>query len=184
MGQKTGLWQTHRDEELRRQKWNYCGLWQATPLTTINKRLHTPRTTDWMYTRQDKWIQKELVFTSVKNATQPNPFKIIPLQSTTKQNWENGRNVGGSSCNSGDGTAQMPQPLMFMMMITDFNLIFHFRVSSCNYKFVATRNFIYFFRCLDSYTLFNNPLASRVRPKQHTMISRTLLPPLTGKVNM
>jgi len=27
------------------------------------------------------------------------------------------RNVGESSCNSGDGTGQMAQPLMFMMMI-------------------------------------------------------------------
>jgi hypothetical protein len=27
------------------------------------------------------------------------------------------RNVGESSCNSGDGTGQMAQPLMFMMMM-------------------------------------------------------------------
>jgi hypothetical protein len=32
------------------------------------------------------------------------------------------RNAGESSCNSGDGTGQMAQPLMFMMMMT-FTLI-------------------------------------------------------------
>jgi hypothetical protein len=31
----------------------------------------------------------ELVFTLAKNATKPNPLKIIPLQTTTKENnWE------------------------------------------------------------------------------------------------
>jgi len=39
-----------------------------------------------MHTGEDKLIQKELAFTRAKNATQPNPFKIIPLQSTRKQN--------------------------------------------------------------------------------------------------
>jgi hypothetical protein len=31
-------------------------------------------------------IQKELAVTPVKNATTPNPFKIIPVQSTWKEN--------------------------------------------------------------------------------------------------
>ena len=43
-----GLWQPHRDEELKRQKWNYWDLWQATPFITtkqttpydVNYRLH------------------------------------------------------------------------------------------------------------------------------------------------
>jgi hypothetical protein len=39
-----------------------------------------------MHTRQDRLIQKELAFTPAKNATQPDPFKIIPLQSTRKEN--------------------------------------------------------------------------------------------------
>jgi hypothetical protein len=67
-----------------------------TPYTTQNiqrkrknKWLHTPRTTDRMHTRQDKWIQKELAFTPAKNVTKPNPFKIILLQHTRKENnWE------------------------------------------------------------------------------------------------
>ena len=39
-----------------------------------------------MHTRQDRWIQKELAFTPAKNATQPNPFKIIPIQPARKEN--------------------------------------------------------------------------------------------------
>jgi hypothetical protein len=42
-----------------------------------------------MHTRQDRRIQKELALTPSKNATTPNPFKIIPLQSKRKENsWE------------------------------------------------------------------------------------------------
>jgi hypothetical protein len=42
-----------------------------------------------MHTRPDRWIQKEVALTPAKNATTPNPFKIIPLQSTKKENsWE------------------------------------------------------------------------------------------------
>ena len=56
------------------------------PLWPQNKRLHTPRTTDYRHTRQDRWIQMELAFTVAKNATKPNPFEIIPLQTTRKEN--------------------------------------------------------------------------------------------------
>ena len=55
-------------------------LWQQ------DKRLHTPRTTHYRYTRQDRWIQTELVSTLAKNATKPNPFEIILLQTTWKEN--------------------------------------------------------------------------------------------------
>jgi len=51
-----------------------------------NKRILTPRTTDFRHTRQDRWIQTELAFTLAKNATKPNPFEIIPLQTTRKEN--------------------------------------------------------------------------------------------------
>jgi len=51
-----------------------------------NKRLHTPRNTDYRHTRQDSWIQTELAFTLAKNATKPNSFEIIPLQTTRKEN--------------------------------------------------------------------------------------------------
>jgi len=70
---------TVRDKELQRQKWNCWDLRQATPFMTTNKRLHTPWTTDYMHTGQDRWIQTELAFTLAKNATKPNPFEIISL---------------------------------------------------------------------------------------------------------
>jgi len=56
------------------------------PLWPQDKRLHTPRTTDYRHTGQDRWIQTELVFILAKNATKPNSFEIIPLQTTRKEN--------------------------------------------------------------------------------------------------
>jgi hypothetical protein len=47
------------------------------------------------------------------------------------------RNVGESSCNCGDGTGQMAQPLMFMMMMMMFskysNIKFHENPSSASH---------------------------------------------------
>jgi len=56
------------------------------PLWPQNKWLHTPRSTDYRHNRQDRWIQTELAFTLAKNATKPNPFEIIPLQTTRNEN--------------------------------------------------------------------------------------------------
>jgi len=56
------------------------------PLWPQNKWLHMPRTTDYRDTRQDRWIQTKLAFTPAKNATKLNPFEIIPLQTTRKEN--------------------------------------------------------------------------------------------------
>jgi len=56
------------------------------PLWPQNKWLHTPRNKDYRHTRRDRWIQTELPFTLAKNATKPNPFEIIPLQTTRKEN--------------------------------------------------------------------------------------------------
>jgi hypothetical protein len=56
------------------------------PSWSQNKRLRTPWTTDWMHTRQDRWIQTELAFTLAKNATKPNPFEILSLQTIRKEN--------------------------------------------------------------------------------------------------
>jgi hypothetical protein len=56
------------------------------PLWPQNKWLRTPWTTDWMDTRQYRWIQTELAFTFAKNATKPNPFEIISLQTARKKN--------------------------------------------------------------------------------------------------
>jgi hypothetical protein len=43
------------------------------------------------------------------------------------------RNVGDSSCNSGDGTGQMAQPLMFMMMIMMTSLCRGICHQGCDY---------------------------------------------------
>ena len=56
------------------------------PLWPQGKRLHTPQTTDYRRTRQDRWIQTELVSALAKNASKPNPFEIILLQTTRKEN--------------------------------------------------------------------------------------------------
>jgi hypothetical protein len=84
-----------------------------------NKRLCTMWTTYWMHTRQDnRRIQTELAFTLAKNATKPNPFEIISLQTTRKEiNLKTEDNVGESSCNCGDGTDQRVQSLRLMMMM-------------------------------------------------------------------
>jgi len=59
------------------------------PLRPQNKPLYTPWTTDRLYTRQDRRIQTELAFTPATNDTKPNPFEIILLQTTRKENnWE------------------------------------------------------------------------------------------------
>jgi hypothetical protein len=51
--------------------------------------------------------------------TKPNPFKIIPLQPTRKENnWETKETLERVTVNSGDGTGQMAQPWMFMIMMT------------------------------------------------------------------
>jgi len=46
------------------------------PLRLQIKWLHTPWTTDYRLTRQDRWIQMELAPTYAKSATKPNSFEI------------------------------------------------------------------------------------------------------------
>jgi len=83
MGQKIGLTKTKNWRgriEVTETSGRLHSLWPQ------NKWLHTPRTTDYRRTRQDRRIQTELVSTLAKNATKPNPFEIIPLQTTRKEN--------------------------------------------------------------------------------------------------
>jgi len=56
------------------------------PLWPQNKWLHMPQNMDYRHTRQARWIQTELASTLAKNATNPNPFEIILLQNTRKEN--------------------------------------------------------------------------------------------------
>jgi hypothetical protein len=74
---------------------------QTTPFA-VNYRLHT---------RQDRRIQKELVFTPAKNATKPNPFKIIPLQPTRKENnWETEETMERATVTLETERAKWPNP--------------------------------------------------------------------------
>jgi hypothetical protein len=65
-----------------------------------------------------------VAFTLAKNATKPNPFEIISLQTTRKENnWKTEETLGKSSYNCGDGTDQRAQSVMFMMMITKTRVV-------------------------------------------------------------
>jgi hypothetical protein len=81
------------------------------PLWSQNKRLHTPRTTDRLHTRQERWIHTELAFTLAKNATKQNTFKIIPLQPTRKENiWETEETIEGATVTLETEQAKWPNP--------------------------------------------------------------------------
>jgi len=61
----------------------------------------------------------ELAFTLAKNATKPNPFEIISLQTTRKKNnWKTEEMLTRAVVTLRDGTDQRVQFLMFMMMMT------------------------------------------------------------------
>ena len=77
---------SNKDEELKQLKWSYWDLWQTTPFMTTKQMTTYAANYGCRHTRQDRWIQKELAFTLVKNATKPNPFEIKPLQTTRKEN--------------------------------------------------------------------------------------------------
>jgi len=87
------IWVRKLDSNSLKKTKNWSGRNEVTetsgrlhPLWPQNEWLHTPRTTDYRYTRQDRWIQTELAFTLAKNATKLNPFEITPLQTTRKKN--------------------------------------------------------------------------------------------------
>ena len=89
----TFLWVRKLDSNSLTKKKNWSGRNEVTktsgrlhPLWPQNKWLHTPRTMYYRHIRQDRWIQTELAFTLAKNATKPNPFEILPLQTTRKEN--------------------------------------------------------------------------------------------------
>ena len=89
------------------------------PLWPHNKRLHTPRTTDYRHSRQDRWIQTELVSALAKNTTKSNPFKIIPLRTTRKENnWKTEEALARAVVTlETERIKQRVQSLMFMMMM-------------------------------------------------------------------
>jgi hypothetical protein len=72
-----------------------------------------------------------MAFTLAKNATKPNPFEIIPLQTTRKENnWKTEEALTRAAV-TGDGTGQRVQSLMFMMMIYILYYTFSF-LSNCS----------------------------------------------------
>jgi len=57
-------------------------------------------------------------FTSTKNATKPNPFKIIPLQPTRKENnWETKETMERTTVTLETERAKWPNPGCVMMMM-------------------------------------------------------------------
>ena len=84
-----------------------------------DKRLHTPRTTDYRHTRQDRFIQTELISTFCKECHKTESlWNHTTTDHKEGEQLEDRRNVGESSCNFGDGTGHRVQSLMFMMMMT------------------------------------------------------------------
>jgi hypothetical protein len=64
-----------------------------------------------MHTGQDRWIQNELAFTPAKNPTKPNPFKIVLLQSTRKENnWETKETLARAAVTLEMERAKWPNP--------------------------------------------------------------------------
>jgi hypothetical protein len=56
-------------------------------------------------------MQKELAFTPAKNAAKSNPFKIIPLQPTGKENgWETEDTLARAAVTVGTERAKWPNP--------------------------------------------------------------------------
>jgi len=89
-----------------------------------SKRLRTPWTTDWMHTRQDGWIQTELVFTHAKNATKPNPFEIISLQTTKKENnWKTEETLERAVVTLETERIKGSNPWCFIMTIMYFSTV-------------------------------------------------------------
>ena len=95
---------------------------------TVRRELQTECILD----KIDK-IRTELAFTLSKNATKRNPFEIISLQPTRKENIRKiDETLGESSYISGDGTDQRVQSLMFlMMMIISVSLCINFCRCCC-----------------------------------------------------
>jgi hypothetical protein len=64
-----------------------------------------------MYTGQDRCIYEELAFTPAKNTTKQNPFKIIPLQPTRKENgWETEETLERAAVTLETERAKWPNP--------------------------------------------------------------------------
>ena len=69
-------------------------------------------------------MQTELTFTLAKNATKPNPFEIIPVQTTRKENnWKTEEALARAAVTV-DRKDQRVQSLMFMTMMIMMTLVY------------------------------------------------------------
>jgi hypothetical protein len=85
---------------------------------SIRRELQTKSILDKIDEHRWNWVNTSLA----KNATKPNPFKNHTTTDHKEgEHLEDRRNIGGSSCNCGNGTDQRVQPLMFMMMMIIVN---------------------------------------------------------------
>jgi hypothetical protein len=99
-------------------KWSYWDLWQATPFMTIKQT--TPYAVNYRqnayWTRQMNTDVTGFYICKVCHQTESLLNHITTDQKEGEQ-LEDRRNVGESSFNSGDGTDQRVQYLMFMMIM-------------------------------------------------------------------
>ena len=83
-----------------------------------NKRLYTPWTKDYRHNRQDRRIQTELAFTLANNATKPDPFEIISLQTTRKKNnWKTEKTLARTVVTLETERIKLVQSLMYIIII-------------------------------------------------------------------
>ena len=88
------IWIRKSDSNSLKKKKNWTGRKEVIETSGYNLYDHETndykrrelRTTDYRHTVQARWIQTELVSAPAKNATKPNPFEIILLQTTRKEN--------------------------------------------------------------------------------------------------
>jgi len=87
-----------------------------------------PQTTDYRHTRQDRCLQTELVSTLVKNVTKLNPFEIILLQTTRKENnWKTEETLERAAVTlETERIKRFIQFLMFMMIMNSYSYIYFF----------------------------------------------------------
>jgi len=111
-----------------------------------NKWLQSPPTTDYRHTRQDRWIQTKLAFTHAKNVTKPNPFEIIPLQTTRKENnWKTEEAMARAAVTLETEWIKRSNPWSLLLLL--LLLLFSHR----SYAFQRQEGFIVFSLLLDGY---------------------------------
>jgi len=72
---------------------------------------------NYIHTRQDRWIQTELVFALAKNSIKLNPVEIIALQTAQKKkNWKTEETLARTVVTLETERIKLVQYLMFMKL--------------------------------------------------------------------